>query len=56
MYEDRLALILSVANAPFKNTNFVKIDVRPIKGPFNNYVDKMRGGGQKCLFLSTLRV
>ena len=26
-------------------------------GPFNNYVDKMRGGGgQKCLFLSTLRV
>ena len=27
------------------------------KGPFNNYVDKMRGrGGQKCLFLSTFRV
>ena len=27
------------------------------KGAFNNYVDKMRGGGgQKCLFLSTLRV
>ena len=24
------------------------------KGSFNNYVDKMRGGGgQKCLFLST---
>ena len=27
------------------------------KGAFNNYVDKMRGGGgQKCLILSTLRV
>ena len=27
------------------------------KGALNNYVDKMRGeGGQKCLFLSTLRV
>ena len=27
------------------------------KGPFNNYVDKMRGEGvKKCLFLSTLRV
>ena len=27
------------------------------KGPFNNYVDKMRGGGgQKCLFFSTFRV
>ena len=27
------------------------------KGPFNNYVEEMRGGGgQKCLFLSMLRV
>ena len=27
------------------------------KGPFNNYVDKMRGEGvKKCLFLSTLMV
>ena len=27
------------------------------RGPFNNYVDKMREeGGQKCLFLSTLRI
>ena len=27
------------------------------KGPFNDYVDKMRGEGvKKCLFLSTLRV
>ena len=26
-------------------------------GPFNNYVDKMRGEGvKKCLFLSSLRV
>ena len=26
------------------------------KGPFNNYVDKMRGEGvKKCLFLFTLR-
>ena len=29
----------------------------PHKGPFNNYVDKIRGQGlKKCLFLSTLRV
>ena len=28
-----------------------------LRGSFNNYVDKMRGGGgQKCLFLSTPRV
>ena len=28
-----------------------------LQGPFNNYGDKMRGGGvKKCLFLSTLRV
>ena len=29
------------------------------RGPFSNYVDKMRGGGgggQKCLFLSTLGI
>ena len=25
-------------------------------GPFNNYVDKIREGGKKCKFLSTLRV
>ena len=27
-----------------------------IKGSFNNYLDNMGGGGQKYLFLSTLRV
>ena len=26
------------------------------KGPFNNYVEKMREGAKKCLFLYTLRV
>ena len=32
-------------------------DARP-KGPFNNYVNKMKGGGgvKKCLFLSMIRV
>ena len=38
--------------------NCCQIELLFYKGPFNNYVDKMRGGGesQKCLFLSTLRV
>ena len=30
---------------------------QPSKGPFNNYVDNMRGEGvKKCLFLPMLRV
>jgi hypothetical protein len=32
-------------------------NIQPSKGPFNNYVDKMRVEGvKKCLFLSIFRV
>ena len=38
-------------------TTFVLTFDISYKGPFNNYVDKMRGEGvRKCLFLSTLRI
>ena len=44
----------------FKNEAFTLTNIicgKAAKGAFNNYVDKMRGGGvKKCLFLSTLKV
>ena len=39
----------------FSNSAVTQGPKNGTKGPFNNYVDKMRGGGgQKPLFLSTL--
>ena len=46
--------------ADFSNSNESNTPLNIIlhKGPFNNYLDKMRGEEEvkKCLFLSTLRV
>ena len=35
----------------------MQLNAKNYRGPFNNYVEKMRGEGvKKCLFVSTLRV
>ena len=62
-YDLRQRICILLYTCPELNENFkdylsgqVDCPNHAGKGPFNNYVDKMRGGSQKCLFLSTLRV
>ena len=59
MFCDKTALLKSNKSYNNRMTKLVKgpsINDIP-KGAFNNYVDKMRGGGgQNSLFLSTLKV
>ena len=49
-----MTVLQACEDATFRNRDFFLVNFD--MGPFNNYMDEIRGEGvQKCMFLSTLR-